>query len=291
MERTFDTPAPVDLHVEISSGDVTVAAADTAQTIIEVVGRDADDTRVEQSGRTISVIGPRQGSGRIFGGAGGLRVTVSLPAGSDLSTRLGSADLVTRGALGRCRLKTGSGDAKLGEAATAEAVSGSGNVSIERLAGDLDARAGSGDISVRQRGGAARTVTGSGDVSIGTAEGPMTAKSGSGDVSVDRAAADLSVTTASGDASVRMMCRGTAQARTASGDVSVGVPSGTPVWTDISTISGDVGSRLESLGQPAQGQDYVELRLRTVSGDITVGHIGTTQPSANPADGIPENIR
>ena len=290
MERTFDTPAPVDLHVEIGSGDVTVTAADTAQTIIEVVGREADDTRVEQSGRTISVVGPRQGSGRIFGG-GGLRVTVSLPARSDLSTRLGSADLVTRGALGRCRLKTGSGDAKLGEAATAEAVSGSGNVSIEWLSGDLDARAGSGHISVRQLGGAARTVTGSGDVSIGTAEGPMTAKSGSGDVSIDRAAADLSVTTASGDASVRMMCRGTAQVRTASGDVSVGVPSDTPVWTDISTISGDVGSRLDSLGQPAQGQDYVELRLRTVSGDITVGHIGTTQPSANPADGIPENIR
>jgi len=290
MERTFDTPAPVDLHVEIGSGDVTVTAADTAQTIIEVVGREADDTRVEQSGRTISVVGPRQGSGRIFGG-GGLRVTVSLPARSDLSTRLGSADLVTRGALGRCRLKTGSGDAKLEEAATAEAVSGSGNVSIEWLSGDLDARAGSGHISVRQLGGAARTVTGSGDVSIGTAEGPMTAKSGSGDVTIDRAGADVSVTTASGDASVRMMCRGTAQVRTASGDVSVGVPSDTPVWTDISTISGDVGSRLDSLGQPAQGQDYVELRLRTVSGDITVGHIGTTQPSANPADGIPENIR
>ena len=289
MERTFDTPAPVDLHVEIGSGDVTVTAADTAQTIIEVVGREADDTRVEQSGRTISVVGPRQGSGRIFGG--GLRVTVSLPARSDLSTRLGSADLVTRGALGRCRLKTGSGDAKLEEAATAEAVSGSGNVSIEWLSGDLDARAGSGHISVRQLGGAARTVTGSGDVSIGTAEGPMTAKSGSGDVTIDRAGADVSVTTASGDASVRMMCRGTAQVRTASGDVSVGVPSDTPVWTDISTISGDVGSRLDSLGQPAQGQDYVELRLRTVSGDITVGHIGTTQPSANPADGIPENIR
>jgi len=69
------------------------------------------------------------------------------------------------------------------------------------------------------------------------------------------------------------------------------VPSGTPVWTDIDTISGDVSSRLDSLGQPAEGQDYVELRLRTVSGDITVGHIGTTQPSADPADGIPEIIR
>jgi len=75
MQRTFDTPDPVDLHVQIGSGDVTVTAADTAQTVIEVEGRDADDTHVEQSGRTISVVGVWQGRGRIFGG-GGLRVTV-----------------------------------------------------------------------------------------------------------------------------------------------------------------------------------------------------------------------
>jgi hypothetical protein len=40
------------------------------------------------------------------------------------------------------------------------------------------------------------------------------------------------------------------------------------VWTDVNTVTGSVASNLESAGKPAEGQDYVELRATTVSGDV-----------------------
>ena len=62
-------------------------------------------------------------------------------------------------------------------------------------------------------------------------------------------------------------------AKGASGDVRVGIPSGLPVWTDLSTVSGSIRSSLEGAGQPAEGQDHVELRAKTVSGDIVLTQI------------------
>ena len=59
--------------------------------------------------------------------------------------------------------------------------------------------------------------------------------------------------------------RGKITAKNVSGDVRVGIPAGTPVWTDVNTVTGSVASNLESAGKPAEGQDYVELRATTVS--------------------------
>jgi DUF4097 and DUF4098 domain-containing protein YvlB len=79
---------------------------------------------------------------------------------------------------------------------------------------------------------------------------------------------DLQLSTASGDLLVRHAQRGRLAAKTASGDVLVGVPEGTPVWTDISTVTGSVSSDLTGVGKPADGQDHVEVRATSVSGDI-----------------------
>ena len=51
-------------------------------------------------------------------------------------------------------------------------------------------------------------------------------------------------------------------------DSSVGIPGGTPVWTDITSMTGAVRSSLAGAGAPTEGQDYVQLRAKTVSGDI-----------------------
>ena len=42
----------------------------------------------------------------------------------------------------------------------------------------------------------------------------------------------------------------------------------TPVWTDISSLTGRIHSTLSGAGQPAEGQDHVEVRAVTVSGDV-----------------------
>ena len=64
------------------------------------------------------------------------------------------------------------------------------------------------------------------------------------------------------------MHRGQLQAKNVSGDIRVGIPAGVPVWTDVSSVTGEVTSTLEAAGRPDEGQDYVELRAKTVSGDV-----------------------
>ena len=61
---------------------------------------------------------------------------------------------------------------------------------------------------------------------------------------------------------------------TVSGDVGIGVKSGTGVWLDVGTVSGrtrnglDMGAGGEASGS-AGGHD-LSLQLRTVSGDIDI---------------------
>ena len=76
------------------------------------------------------------------------------------------------------------------------------------------------------------------------------------------------MSTGSGDFVVDQAPSGKFTAKAASGDVRLGVPHGVPVWTDVTTVSGRIRSSLQGAGQPAQGQDHVEVRATTVSGDI-----------------------
>ena len=93
-------------------------------------------------------------------------------------------------------------------------------------------------------------------------------KTGSGDLEIGYASEGVSMSTGSGDMRIRHASKGKVTAKGASGDVLVGIPAGTPVWTDLTTVSGDISSDLHGAGQPEPGADYVELRAKTVSGDI-----------------------
>ncbi len=123
-------------------------------------------------------------------------------------------------------------------------------------------------MDVARVGGPATISTGSGNVELGTSGGPIQVKSGSGDLRVREPYDDLALSTASGELVVDQMARGVLHANNVSGDIRVGVRAGVPVWTDLRCVSGSVRSGLRGAGQPAEGQDFVELRARTVSGDI-----------------------
>lgn len=103
---------------------------------------------------------------------------------------------------------------------------------------------------------------------VGVASAAVSAKSGSGNVRVTNAHADVSLKTATGDLVVGSIRRGQVEAKNATGNIRVGVVAGVPVWTDIKTVTGSVSSTLEGAGRPDEGQEYVELRAKTVSGDI-----------------------
>jgi DUF4097 and DUF4098 domain-containing protein YvlB len=267
VNHTFSTPEPVSLFVELRAGDLVVHTADTTETVVDVAGEHADGVRVDQHGDEITVIG-KLGSG-FFGSSRPVSVRVTMPHDSRLSTKLGSADVRVEGRLGESLLRSCSGDIRVDELGGESTVeTGSGDVTVGSTAAALQVKCGSGDVVLERLGGTTQIATGSGDVLVGSNREPVTVRSGSGDLRVREAHADVSLANASGDLVVDVIHRGRLSARNASGSIFVGVPGGIPVWTDISSLSGTVRSDLAGVGEPAEGQEYVELRATTVSGDV-----------------------
>jgi DUF4097 and DUF4098 domain-containing protein YvlB len=110
-------------------------------------------------------------------------------------------------------------------------------------------------------------------VEVGTTNDNAVVKTGSGDLKVVTSNADLSMSTGSGDVTVTTARRGRVSVKGASSDLSIGIPSGTPVWTDINTVTGSIRSNLGGVGAPQEGQEHVQLEARTVSGDITLREV------------------
>ncbi|QIG45433.1 DUF4097 domain-containing protein [Nocardioides anomalus] len=267
-EYRFETHSPVNLSVEISKGNVHVSCLDTTESTVRVEGKHADDVVVEQRGDTISVTEP--GRGRIFGD-NALRVEVVVPEHSFPAVRTGSADIQLEGRAGHAQLRSGSGDCTV-DAVEGHLVveTGSGDVKVDDVRGDLKVKSGSGDVELHQVGGDASVSTGSGDVSIDTARGQATVKTGSGDLSLRETHGDTSFTSGSGDVRIGRVHRGRVQVKNASGDVAIGVQAGVPVWTDVTTVTGAIRSDLQGAGQPQDGQDHIEVRAKSVSGDIVL---------------------
>lgn len=270
MQHSFETPHPVTLSVEIGRGSVLVEARETNESRVEVSGKGSEEVLVEQRGDQIVVHAPHTRTG-LFGGEAAVEVIAVVPTGSRPAVRTGSADIRAQGSWGTARLRSGSGSVEV-DSVTGDLVvdTGSGDVEVSEVVGESRIKSGSGDVRVVAAGGGIVVSTGSGDVEIGTAHGPTVVKTGSGDVRLSSADGETSVSTASGDATVERFGRGRFSHKAASGDLAIGIPPEVPVWTDVSTTTGSIRSGLVGAGQPAAGQDHIELRARTVSGDITL---------------------
>jgi DUF4097 and DUF4098 domain-containing protein YvlB len=266
MHHEYPADNPAFLTVEVESGSVEVAATETDQVAVELSGSGADDTSVERDGDRLTITGPRS---RGFSRSRSVHARITTPAGSDLVTKLGSAPVSATGTLGVVRIATGSGDVDVAEV-TGNAVvrTGSGDVRVRRIGGESNLKSGSGDITVGELLGASRLATGSGDIAVRHAEGAVSAKSGSGDVRVHEAGREASLASATGYLEVHRITTGKADLTNVSGNIRVGIPAGTPVWTDIATGTGRVRSGIEPTGAPTDGQPYVELKARTTTGDV-----------------------
>jgi DUF4097 and DUF4098 domain-containing protein YvlB len=267
-DHRFETHSPVNLLVEINKGNVHVSCLDITESSVRVEGKHADEVVVEQRGDTITVTEP--GRGRIFGDTA-LRVEVVVPERSNPAVRTGSADIQLEGLAGHAQLRTGSGDCTV-DAVEGHLVveTGSGDVKVDDVHGDLKVKSGSGDVELGAVGGDATVSTGSGDVTVGTTRGQTTVKTGSGDLSLREAHGDTSFSSGSGDVRIGHVHRGRVQVKNASGDVAIGIQAGVPVWTDITTVTGAIRSDLRGAGQPQDGQDHIEVRAKSVSGDIAL---------------------
>ena len=114
------------------------------------------------------------------------------------------------------------------------------------------------DVSALGRLGPADLGTVSGDVTLGDVGGDATLKTVSGDVETGRITGSLECSTVSGDLDAGPV-DGDATTKSVSGDVRVAQAGGS---VGAKTVSGDVLLDAVSRG---------EVRIQTVSGDITVG--------------------
>ncbi|WP_300404674.1 DUF4097 family beta strand repeat-containing protein [Nocardioides sp.] len=264
----FEPVGPLRLHVENGKGSVEVTALDTTEATVDIAGQDADDVRVELNGEDLVVIAPQQRGG-LFGGDRRLDITITVPTRSELTCKLGSSDLTCHGTLGAAQVRTGSGEVTVEQlSGPALLESGSGEITLQHAEEPLRIKSGSGDVTVRHAGAEVSISTGSGEVEVGDCHGNTSVKTGSGDLHVGHAHTSVSLSTGSGDLVIDRVSAGRVQLKGASGDLRVGIPAGIPVWTDITTVSGRVHSTLEGAGQPEPGADYIEVRAKTVSGDV-----------------------
>jgi DUF4097 and DUF4098 domain-containing protein YvlB len=218
-------PAPRSVHITTRSGNV------------RVVG-----------GRDLAVEGgliDRHDDGSVYvrRDPDASEITISCPAGTDVTIGTVSGKVELEGPLGATRVATVSGRIRVDDASS------------------IDVRTKSGSIRIGQCTGDCRVVTTSSKVHIGAAGRALVAGV-SGVVAIE-SVKDAEVKTVSGNIVCATAGAGDVSVRTVSGQVDVTVPSDVRPHTHLKSVSGKVECTCESGGDG-------EIAVATVSGRIKV---------------------
>jgi hypothetical protein len=268
----FDCPNPITLALRAGAGVVDITAEERTTAVVDIRPYDdsdaaheaADNTHAEMHGDTLVIAVPDRFGLWPFRRRARLRISVRVPLDSVLAVKSASSDVTARGRYASAGLGIASGDAY-----------------IEHVTGDADLKTASGDVGVDRLDGPVQVKTASGDVTLGHTSSDVNVHAASGDVRIGHTDAFVRVVSASGDIDVAHTARGTLNLRTASGDVTVGIATGTSVWLDLNTTSGDARNDLPMTQAPDDraGAD-VTLNARTMSGNIRVRR-SAEQPSGS----------
>lgn len=276
MQKTFDIDGAAEIEVRLASGEIEVDPTLDGRIEVELIAHDeesqrlVDDARIELNDRHLLVDVPNKRGGFSFSlgfTRQGITCRIRCPQSSGLSVRSKSADVVARGTLGGLNVSTASGD-----------------VEATRVEGGVNVKSASGDTRIREILGAANVQTASGDIDLEIVRGAVNVNSASGDLTIGEAYDNVSANTVSGDQEHGAVMRGHVAAHSVSGDVTIGVRRGSKVHLDCNTVSGDTTSELElTTDAPAGDGPLVEIRAKTVSGDIRIHRAAAPQeqPPAN----------
>jgi len=234
--QQFTTPTPIRLEVTVAAGRLDVETVDVGESTVTIDGsKKAPETmHVELVGDRL-VIEQRRKSllGFIDRFDDSLRVRASVPHGSAVQIVTASGDATLDGSFGAVQMKSASGSLAVtgGVDGDATVKTVSGGVRVPRVAGDLDVR---------------------------TVSGHVAAESVDGSVSVKSVSASVRV------GSVR---QGQVIVQSVSGDVDLGIASGTSVDVDAGSASGALISEVPLSDAPdGEPGPTVVIRSNTVSG-------------------------
>lgn len=160
--------------------------------------------------------------------------------------------------------------------------SGSGEVSVEGVSGNVHAASGSGTVRVGSGAAEVRASSGSGEVTVDGALGPVQASTGSGEVRITTGRGPVTASTGSGDIDVSMASlAGSDDMRfsSGSGSITLRLPADFSANFHATTGSGDIESDFQMVLQGRLSRHSIratiggggrELRMTTGSGDIRI---------------------
>jgi hypothetical protein len=272
-QETFSTPRPLLVNVNVPRGDLQVVTADTDETTVTITGSggraeerleeavvrledrgDYDELRIDLDNEDF---GWRAGRVRLsisFDRQAAFDVRITAPHGTRLLAQSANADIRAEGRFGEVDANTASGDIFVGE-----------------VEGDATVKTASGDVRLERVGGSLKAQSAAGDVYAGPVGANAEVKTAAGDVRVDEVGGSVSAQSASGDVRVGSVTQGSAELKSVSGDLLVGIRRGSRVWMDVKTVTGDARSELDVSDDAAEGEGpLVELRATAMSGDIKI---------------------
>ncbi|MEU5956717.1 DUF4097 family beta strand repeat-containing protein [Streptomyces sp. NPDC047525] len=274
---SFDTPQPISVNAQVDAGSIQFAAADRADTVVDVAPRDpkkrqdvraAEQTEVTYSGGRLHIKTPKQRY--LVGPTGTVDVTVELPTDSGVELTGAWTQVLGEGRLGEVRVKTSSGDVRLDTTGPLNLTASHGSITVDRVEGPAEITTSSGSLRVGTVDGTAVLKNSHGSTNVGTASGDLRVSGANGDISIERAEGSVSATTAHGTLRVAEVARGTVQLETSYGAIDIGIREGTAAWLDVSSGRGQVRNTLTSSESPEKTGDTVEVRARTRWGNIDI---------------------
>ncbi|MGA2529268.1 MAG: DUF4097 family beta strand repeat-containing protein [Acidimicrobiales bacterium] len=286
VERSFDTPRAVSLHIDNASGEVEIATHDHARTEIRLValhpGADVlvKDARITERSSvrghevTVEIPHPR-GLAKLWS-SGGVQVLVKVPNDAELDVSTASASTTAQGRYKGAVIRTASGDIAVEEITGAARIrTASGCVDLGSVGDVADVQSASGDVRIGVAAAGGKVSTASGDVALGRVERPARIRAASGDVRLGEVLQGAEIETVSGQQQVERAAAGDFVMRAVSGDIVVSVVPGSLVRFDAGSMSGNVQSDIElesarPVGASQGGVSELSIQAKTVSGDIYV---------------------
>lgn len=260
--RRFPLAGPINLSARLGHGSLTVRTADDlTEAVVELLpGSGSTDLvermTVEMSGPTLVVHAPRQGGLADLlapwrpNWSGGVTATVTVPTGTALKISTFTGSVTVQGRCGGADVATGSGEIRMDE-----------------VDGDLLLRYGSAQSSVQRVSGSVTVRSGSGDAHFGEVLGDLASGCGSGLLEADEVRGSVRCRSGSGGAKIGAVF-GDVDLASGSGAMTIGLPAGVTARLEVNTASGRVRSDLPIEDRPATRKGEITVRARTGSGDI-----------------------
>ncbi|MGC0415759.1 DUF4097 family beta strand repeat-containing protein [Embleya sp. AB8] len=276
---TFDTPKPIFATIDLVVGVLRISAGDRTDTVVTVRPSDpthnadvqaAELTTVHYASGRLAVKAPRSKARSFFGRTASVDVTVELPTGSRVEGKAAAADVHAEGRVGEVAFTVAAGDIRLDRTGALKLNSTAGDVSVAHSVGHTDVSTAAGEIRIGKIDGTAVVRNTTGGISLGAVSGDLRLNTTIGDIAVDRALTTVGAKTISGSVRIGEVVHGAVRLETASGELEVGIREGTAAWLDLNSLAGKVRNSLTSADGPEPTDDTVEVRARTLSGDIVI---------------------